>query len=91
MRSSWSMAWPASLSGFVSKGVIGSPWCGGGGEGGGGCEGCGSEFAAELGDGAEDGLLGGVAGDAEGVGDDLDGLVFHVAEDEGGAFHGGEG
>jgi hypothetical protein len=29
--------------------------------------------------------------DAEGFGDDLDGLVFHVAEDEGGALHGGEG
>ena len=36
-------------------------------------------------------MLGGVDGDAEGFGDDLEGLVFHVAEDEGGALHGGEG
>jgi hypothetical protein len=51
----------------------------------------GSEFATKLGDGSEDGLLGGVHGYTEGVGDDLKGLVFHVAEDEGGAFHGSEG
>ena len=66
------------------------------GRGGGGERVCGGsggwgELAAELGDGSEDGLLGGVGGDAEGFGDGLDGLVFHVAEDEGGALHGGEG
>ncbi len=51
------------------------------GYGGRGCE-----LAAKFGDGAKDGLFGGVMLHAKGVGDDLDGLVFHVAEDEGGAL-----